>query len=69
MLPRTSVVPGSNPGVDAICWLGLLLVHSFVPRGFSLGTAVSPSPQKTSTSNFQFDLEPTDAFQRVLKNS
>ena len=38
--------PGSNPGVDAICGLGLLLVLSFAPRGFSPSTPVSRSPQK-----------------------
>ena len=37
--------PGSNPGVDAICELSLLLVPSLAPRGFSLGTPVFPSPQ------------------------
>ena len=37
--------PGSNPGVDAICELSLLLVLSLAPRGFSLGTPVFPSPQ------------------------
>ena len=37
--------PGSNPGVDAICELILLLVLSLAPRGFSLGTPVFPSPQ------------------------
>ena len=36
--------PGSNPGVDAICGLSLLLVLSFAPRGFSPGTPVFPSP-------------------------
>ena len=36
--------PGSNPGVDAICGLNLLLVLSLAPRGFSPGTPVSPSP-------------------------
>ena len=36
---------GSNPGVDAICGLSLLLVLSFAPRGFSAGTPVFPSPQ------------------------
>ena len=36
--------PGSNPGVDAICVLSLLLVLSFAPRGFSPGTPVFPSP-------------------------
>ena len=38
--------PGSNPGVDAICGLGLLLVLSFAPRGFSPGTPVFSSPKK-----------------------
>ena len=36
--------PGSNPGVDAICGLSLLLVLSFSPRGFSPSTLVFPSP-------------------------
>ena len=55
--------PGSNPGVDAICGLSLLLVLSLAPRGFSPGTPVFPSPQKptfpnsNSTSN-QVDEEP-----------
>ena len=35
--------PGSNPGVDAICGLSVLLVLSIAPRGFSLGTPVFPS--------------------------
>ena len=34
---------GSNPGVDAICRLSLLLVLSLSPRGFSPGTSVFPS--------------------------
>ena len=45
--------PGSNPGVDAICGLRLLLVLSFAPRGFSPDTPVFPS--KTNISKFQFD--------------
>ena len=55
--------PGSNPGVDAICGLSLLLVLSFAPSGFSLGTPVFPSRQKpifpnsNSTRN-QVDEEP-----------
>ena len=36
--------PGSNPGVDAICGLSLLLVLSLASRGFSPGTLVFPSP-------------------------
>ena len=39
-------VLGSNPGVEAICGLRLILVLSFAPRGFSPGTPVFPSPQK-----------------------
>ena len=55
--------PGSNPGVDAICVLSLLLVLSFALRGFSPGTLVFSSPQKptfpncNSTKN-QVDEEP-----------
>ena len=43
--------PGSNPGVDAICGLSLLLVLSLALRGFSLGTPVLPSPQKPTFAN------------------
>ena len=43
--------PGSNPGVDAICGLSLLLVLSFASRGFSPGTTVFPSPQKPTFPN------------------
>jgi len=42
---------GSNPGIDPICGLSLLLVLSFAPRGFSLGTPVFPSPQKRTLLN------------------
>ena len=49
--------PGSNPGVDAICGLSLLLVLSSALRGFSPGAPVFPSPQKTNISEFQFDQE------------
>ena len=55
--------PGSNPAVDAIRGLSLLLVLSLAPSGFSPGTPVFPSPQKptfansNSTSN-QVDEEP-----------
>ena len=44
-------VPGSNPGVDAICGLSLSLVLFFAPRGFSLGTLVFPFPQKPTFPN------------------
>ena len=43
--------PGSNPGVDPICGLSLLLVLSLAPRGFSPGTQVFPSPQKPTFPN------------------
>ena len=43
--------PGSNPGIDAICGLSLLLVLSLAPRGFSPGTLVFSSPQKPTFSN------------------
>ena len=43
--------PGSNPGVDAICGLSLLLVFSFAPRGFSSGTPVFPSLQNPTFPN------------------
>ena len=34
---------GSNPAIDAICGLSLLLVFSFASRGLSSGTVVSNS--------------------------
>ena len=43
--------PGSNPGVDAICWLSLLMVPSLSLRDFSPGTSVFPSPQKPTFPN------------------
>ena len=42
--------PGVKFGVDAIC-VSLLLVLSFVPRGFSPGTSISPSSQKPTVPN------------------
>ena len=38
--------PGSNPGVDPIFRLSLLLVFSFARRVFPPGTPVFPSPRK-----------------------
>ena len=43
--------PGSNPGVDAICGLSLMLVLSLAPRGFSPVSPVFPSPQKPTLPN------------------
>ena len=48
--------PGSNPRINAICGLSLLLVLSLAPRDFSPGTPVFPPP-KTNISKFQFDQE------------
>ena len=60
--------PGSNPSVDAICGLSLLLVLSLAPRGFSSGYSGFPLSSKTNTSKYQFDLERTDTFKRVHMN-
>ena len=43
--------PVSNPGVDAMCGLSLLLVLFLAPRGFSPGTQVFPSSYKPTLSN------------------
>ena len=42
--------PGSNPGVDSICGLSLLLVLSLAPKDIPLSS-------KTNFSKFQFDQE------------
>ena len=49
---------GSNPGVDAICGLSLLLVLSLALRGFFSGYSDFPLSSKTNISKFQFDQEP-----------
>ena len=43
--------PGSNPGVNTICGLSLLLVLSFAPRDFTPGTPNFLSPQKPTLLN------------------
>ena len=43
--------PGSNPSVNSICGLGLLLVLSLAPRGISAGTLVFPSFTQSGTDN------------------
>ena len=48
--------PSSNPGVDAICGLSLLLVLSFAARDFSPATPVFPS-SKIHICKFQFNQE------------
>ena len=47
--------PGSNPGVDAVHGLSLLLVLSFDPLGFSPGTPVFPCPRN---QHFQIPIRP-----------
>ena len=42
---------GSNPDLDAICRLSLLLVLSLASRGFSPGTLVFPSAQRPTFPN------------------
>ena len=42
---------GSNPGVDTIYRLSLMLVLSLAPRGFSPGTPVFSPPQKPAFPN------------------
>ena len=49
--------PGSNPGVDAICGLSLLLVLSFAPRGFSPGSR-SGFPLSSKNQHFQIPFRP-----------
>ena len=62
--------PGSNPGVSAICGLSLFVVGSLpCSERFFSGYSGFPLSLKTNTSKFQFDLERSDTFQRVLKNS
>ena len=76
---------GSNPGVDAICGLSQKLIrgcstpYEFLVKfvvgslpcseRFFSGYSGFPLSSKTNTSKFQFDLERTDTFKRVQKNS
>ena len=59
--------PVSTSGVDTICGLNLLLVSLLCFEGFFFGYSGFPLSLKTNTSKFQFDLERTNTFQRVLK--
>ena len=55
---------GSNPGVDAICGLSLLLVLFFATRRFSPGTPVFSSPQKPTfpKKNLSVDVLPPNRY-------
>ena len=49
---------GSNPSIDAICGLSLLLVLSFAPRVFFFAVHSGfPLSSKTNTAKLQFDRE------------
>ena len=49
--------PVSNPVVDSICGLSLLLVLFFAPRRFSLSYSYFPLSSKPNISKFKFDQE------------
>ena len=44
-------IRGSNPDIDAILRLSLLLVLCPTPKGFSSGASVFPSPRKPTLPN------------------
>ena len=54
--------PGSNPSVDSICGLSLLLVLCLAPRGFSPGTPIFPLQKKTR--HFQIPVTPVMVVKR-----
>ena len=60
---------GSVLGPGVLCRLSLLLVLFFAQRGFSPGTQVFPSPEKTTFPNFNSMLEGTGISEQVLVNS
>ena len=57
--------PHSNPGVDALYWFSPLLREA--TRGFISDTPVFPSPARTNTSKFQFDLHLTDTLNEFVR--
>ena len=67
--------PGSNPGVDAICGLNFMFVvgspDPMLRDWFYLGYSAFSLSLKTNkkSSKFQFYLERTETFLRVLINS
>ena len=56
--------PGSNPSVDSICGLSLLLVLCLAPRGFSPGTPVSSPPPQKKPRHFQIPVTPVMVVKR-----
>ena len=61
--------PGSNTGVDAIMWVKFVVGFLLCTKRFLSEYFGCPLFFKTNTFKFQFDLERTDMFQRVLNNS
>ena len=60
---------GSNPGIDAICGLRLLLVFSLAPRRFSPGTSIRfPLSSKTNTFNSSSIWNAPTRFHEFLRN-
>ena len=60
--------PSSNPSVDAI-WVEFVVGSLSCSEKFLSRYSGFPLSPNTNTSKFQFDLERTDIFQRVRKNS
>ena len=52
--------PGLIPGLGVRCGLSLLLVLVLALRSFSPGTTLSPSPQKPTFLNSNFNLDTVD---------
>ena len=59
--------PGSNPGVDTICGLSVLLLLFLALRGFSPGSPLSPSPQKPTLPNSNSIWKAWTRFNRFLR--
>ena len=58
---------GSNPAVDALCELSLLLVRSLAPRGFNPGTPIFPSSYKPTLPNGNSIWNAPTRFNELLK--
>ena len=66
-LPSHQCCPGSNPGIDAVCGLSLLLVISLALRGLSL-CILFPPPQKPTLPNSNY-IWNAETREYVFKNS
>ena len=65
-------LPPMWPGFESRCrrhmWVEFVVGSLLCSEGFFSGYSGVPLSLKTNTFKFQFDLERTDKFQRVLKN-